>query len=160
MEAVGGFAELAFVKEDVTQIVERFGELRPVPQGQPAVGRRLFELALPLQRVAKIVMGIGGLRFEAESLTVIVHGLIQLSQGVTSHAEVGPVCAFAGFDSQRPADRRHSLLMAAALMGKHAQQMVGIRTIRNSLEDLPIKLLGNRQIACSMVLQGQCEGVC
>ena len=59
-----------------------------------------------------------------------------------------------GIQAQGVANRRDGWAVLSHLVGKHAQQMVGVGVIGIRLQDLAVQALGLRQIARLMIMQG------
>ena len=102
-------------------------------------------------------MGGGIVREITECRAEAGGGLSGLTQGQKGDAEIEVEEGRLGIEGQRSAKPRHGLVGVAALGGDHAKQVMGIGMARVGLQDLPIKLLGQLEVAGIIKIESTVE---
>ena len=110
------------------------------------------------QRKPQILPGVRVAGLQLQGAMVTVYGSVGIAERGQRIAKVVVKNTVGAVQFNRSANEFDGDLVLARLGGPAGQQMDSFGMIRIELENLPIDLLGCRQIAGSMMLDSQCEG--
>ncbi len=102
----------------------------------------LGQAAQAAQGDAEVVLGVGEVRLQAHGLAAMSHGVFEVAQGEVDGGQVAVEDGVRAVDGQRPEDQVAGLLVAARLVGQHAEQVQGVGVLRRVLKDGAVEGLG------------------
>ena len=127
----------------------------------PAVaGGRVIQHSLGPQRGTQVVVCLDVVRFQLHCPAVAGDRVVQLSLALQGIAQVVVERGHGPTGADRPSDVLDGKFVLAHLVGDDSQQVPGVGVVRLGGEDPPVALLGGRESARLMVLEGnrQCLG--